>query len=206
MFKNNGKKYALLLGNTYDNTLKSCKSDIYILEKILKTENYIIKTVCDSYPEKEITDFIRDIKLNEEDLLYVHFSGHGKLYGKKLDGKVRLISSWVNPDGTLFYSCDLKRIFDSLHIKRIILTCDCCHGETFGEFNGKSEFIFLGTSNISGIARSYSHDNLGAIAYIFHYFFLNTIELNIENLKKYKIIPVSLIIKFNNLLFFHKTI
>lgn len=205
MFKNNGKKYALLIGNTYNNTLTSCKKDIYILEKILKSENYTTRIVCDCYPEKEITKFIQNIKLEKEDLLFIHFSGHGKLYGRKInelvrtkkDGKVRLYSSWVNPDNTLFCSCDMKKILSCINIKKIIIISDCCHSETFGDYDGTSEFLFIGTTNISGIARSYPQD-LGAIAYIFNHFFLNNIEINLHNIKNHKILPISFIIKSKN--------
>jgi len=118
MFKCEGEKFALLLGNTYKNTLKSCENDLYILEKSLKNMNFKIKIKIDSHLEKELEEFISETNFKENDLLFIHFSGHGKLYGKKINKKVHLISSWINEDGSLFYSDILDSILSKIKVKK----------------------------------------------------------------------------------------
>jgi hypothetical protein len=153
MFNSNifRKKIALVMGNS----LLSCKEDVTRIEYILHKYEFFVKKRVNCFPKKEI----ESLKTEENDLLYLHYSGHGIKRGKMINGKAELLSCWINPDNTVVNSYEIDKIISKFNCQ-IILTSDSCNSETFGKyFTGKNKFIFIGTSGLNRISSSYSINN-----------------------------------------------
>lgn len=185
MFKNIKNKYALLLGNHLD----SAKEDIDRMNKLLTRLNFNCVSFFNCFPKEEIIKFINNNKLNFDDLLYVHFSGHGNIKGIKVENKMIMISSWVNPDISECYSIDIDKILSKINCN-IILISDTCHSEKFGEFyTGNKPFLFIGSSSI--VMKSYEYNfvslkKTGALTLLFEHMFkiIFLDEITIDNFKK----------------------
>jgi len=161
-----------------------------------------------------LKDFISSIpNLCSDDLLYIHYSGHGILVGKKINGKIEMISTWENDNNDKSnnnhknynnyknyqkenkdeikkstYSYEVDFLLSGLKCQ-IMLVSDSCHSEAFGKFyNGKSPFLFIGSSSIVNLSREYSINgkpNAGALTNFFEYCFDHKkLNYNLDILKK----------------------
>ena len=182
MFSKKENKYALLMSND----LKGCQEDVIRLEKILLPFNFKITTKRICYPRIEIENFLKTV-INP-DLIYIHYSGHGIKRGKKINNEHKIVTSWLNPNKTVVNSDDIDRILSEIKCN-IILTTDCCHSETFGNYYvGKFPFIFIGTSALSMLSRTYALNGEplhGSLVYLFEYLIKNNHEISLENINKY---------------------
>lgn len=154
MFKNVENIYALLIGNS----LESCRNDVKRMKKLLNRYNYTVICSTDSYPEKELLKFLETYgdKLTANDLFYLHYSGHGKLTGQIINGKMEMVSGWVNPDQSLVYSWTINRILSDFPCQ-ILLVSDSCHSGGNGDFyTGDSPYVFIGSSSLIEISKEYS--------------------------------------------------
>jgi hypothetical protein len=180
MFPNFKNKYALIMSNE----LKGCQEDAHRLEKILINFNFKVvkKLIC--FPEIEIINFLD--KIDKADLIYIHYSGHGVKRGVNINNKPKILSSWLNPNKSVVCSYKIDQILSEIKCN-IILTTECCHSETFGDYyNGKYPFIFIGTSKLSMISKIYSlngDQSHGSLVYLFEYIIANNLEINLENIK-----------------------
>ena len=184
MFKDVKKIYSLLIGNH----LESCKKDVEIFEKILKKYNSFIKISFDCNPQNEIVDFLKNKKLEKDDLLIIHYSGHGERIGKRINNKMEMISTWLNSDETHTYSFNIDKILSNLNCK-IILSSDSCYSGNFGKFyNGNGPFIFIGSSNFFKESDEYKFEGKysGALVNLFKYILSkkSLYELDEQNLKE----------------------
>src|SRR5665647_2131001 len=95
MFSGNyNKKYALLMSNE----LLGCQEDVNRLEKILKNYDFQIFQEIICYPKIELLKFIETIQPKENDLIYIHYSGHGVKRGRFLNDNCEILSAWLNPN------------------------------------------------------------------------------------------------------------
>lgn len=184
MFQNIKNFHALLMGNS----LESCREDVRRMEKILKNMKIFPKICFDCYPQQEILNFLEKTKIEENDLLLIQFSGHGKIVGKSINGKVEILSSWVNPDNKNCLSINIDKILSKVKCK-IILISDSCHSGNFGNFyEGKYPFFFIGSSSIIRTSTEYnikSNKKSGVLVAFFEYIFskINSIE-ELKNFKE----------------------
>jgi len=207
MFSNVKNIYVLLIGNS----LKSCKNDIDIVEKLLKDDAIFIQKYKDVNILKTLSIFFKDLILNKDDLLIIHYSGHGEMLGKKINGKIDIISTWKNMDGTHVYSSNIDKILSKLDC-HIFLLSDSCHSGYFGKyFIGKSPFLFIGSSKGVFPSTQYrkKHTNVyfGALTYIMEYIINNNkfksinlnefINLSNKMFRKYKFKSLPVIKSFN---------
>jgi len=172
-------KYALIMANE----LKGCQEDIRILNEILPKFNFIVtkKIIC--FPEIEIDNFLKN--KNNGELIYIHYSGHGTKRGVKINNQYKILSSWINPDKSIVSSNKIDSILSKYNCK-IILTTDCCHSETFGDYySGKFPFIFIGTSKLGMISKTYSLNCPlhGSLIYLFEFLLNNNMEISVNNIK-----------------------
>ena len=177
-FNSYKKKYALLMCND----LKSCKKDVEKLEKMLTGFAITKKIHC--YPKEEIIKFLHSIKITKDDLIYIHYSGHGVKRGKNINGNIKIVSSWINPNRTVATSDQIDSLLSSVRCN-IILTTDCCHSESFGDlYSGTSPFIFIGTSLLGELSRSSITDG-GSLINTFEYLINNNIEITLNSVSTY---------------------
>ena len=171
--------YTLLMGNSLD----SCIEDIKLMEDILNklynsTPKYIIKPCFNCYPQRELIIFLNKYShlFKKEDTLYIHYSGHGEVVGKRINNKLEMISTWVNPDNTHTYSNIIDKIWSRVNCQ-IILVSDSCHSGEFGKFyTGDAPYLFIGSSSI--IDRSYEYiiyhsKKTGCLVGLFEYIIKN---------------------------------
>ena len=183
MFKGNyNKKYALLMCND----LKGCNEDVKRLEKILTEYDFNIHIKVFCYPKIEIKYFIKNINPLENDLVYIHYSGHGEKRGKMYKNKPELVSSWLNPNNTVVLSSEIDSLLSNIN-SSVILTTEACHSETFGKYyQGTYPFIFIGTSEINRISRTFSLNGEplhGALVHLFEYLLSNNLEITLKNIE-----------------------
>lgn len=190
--------YFLLMGNHLD----SCKEDITRLKNIFKKSYFFI----DCYPLKVLSLYLN--KINKDDVLFIYFSGHGKIIGKRIDYKMRLLSSWINPDYSYIDSYTIDKILSNINCKKIFLVSDTCHSGNFGDFyTGESPLIFIGSSDIIHKSYEYKSDNktpVGILVYLFEKYYKEILYLNIDILplvdkiyKEYKITKNPIVKTFN---------
>ena len=180
---NFNKIYALIMGNF----LKSCKEDVSRLKNFLDKYNSKVVTCTDCFPQKEILKFLHENKISEKDLFLIHFSGHGKNIGRKINGKMQMLSTWVNPDESLVSSFNIDKILSNLECK-ILLTSDSCHSGKFGDFfTGKYPFIFIGSSSIIEISKEYnigSKEKTGVLVCLLEFIFDKLQNITFDELLK----------------------
>ena len=188
--------YLLLMGNH----MKSCKEDVYRINDIFsKYDNTRVVVSIDCYPEKELITFLNDYEIKERDTFFIHYSGHGDVIGKRINEKMTLISTWINPDKTYVYSTTIDNILTSIKCNKIYLLSDSCHSGYFGNFyKGKTPLIFIGSSSIINVSNEYNNGNgkpVGILTHLlekYHKDILYSDPNNIINLikeiyRKYKI-------------------
>ena len=204
MFSSSGyrRKKALIMCNN----MKSCQEDVSRLGNILQNYNFEIDKRIACYPKREIEKFLKSDNLGQqlgkEDLLYIHYSGHGIKRGKRIDNEYRLISSWINPNGSVTCSTEIDSILSKLSCK-IVLTTDSCYSETFGDYFTGNSLIFVGTSKISVKSKTYilnGEEAHGSLVYLFEHLLKLGQDIDISNIKnssffKQNNIDTNLIIK-----------
>lgn len=148
-----GKRYALLIGNTYkgnkdfsDNKtgegLKRPPYDVECLQKILETPNpgYFDEVIpLKDGSHTEIRETIEEFfhKKDKDDVLLLYFSGHGvrgskkKLYLAAQDTQEGLLRS------TAINAQFLKEQVDDSYSKKKIIILDCCYSGTFHDIGKK---------------------------------------------------------------------
>jgi len=181
---------ALLMGNH----MESCKEDVLRMTNLLNKFNVNIEKKFDCYPKKEILKFIKNKKFQKTDLLYIQYSGHGEIVGRKINGKIEMVSCWVNPDGSKCSGDEIDFILSTLNCK-IILVSDSCHSGNFGNFyKGNNPYLFIGSSSIINKSGEYliGPSKVGILVSFFEYIFsqIQTInDINFvfieENIKKF---------------------
>jgi len=168
--------HSLLIANT----IESCKEDVKIMKSL-----FLNSKVCiDCNTEKEVYNFCNNKKFNKNDLLIIHYSGHGEKIGKKINGKMSIISTWINNDiinndVTQTHSDTIDSILSKLNCQ-ILLISDSCYSGNFGNFyKGNSRLVYIGSSSINHISKEYIINfdkKTGVLACLFE-----------EILKKYKL-------------------
>lgn len=175
-------KNALLICND----MKSCQEDIFRLEKILKKYDFNISKSFASYPKREIQKFLKKENFTKDDLLYIHYSGHGVKRGKKINNEYKLISSWVNPNGSVICSDEIDTILSAV-VCKVVLTTDSCHSATFGDYFTGDSLIFIGTSKVNDKSKTYIIDGEpahGSLVYLFENLIKSNLDIDISNIKK----------------------
>lgn len=183
------------------NSIPSCKEDVNRLSNIFQSK--IIWKKFDIYPKEEIIKFIHSNNIKKDDLLIIHFSGHGEYVGRKINNKIELISTWVNSDKTYTYSDEICQILSQL-VCKIFLISDACHSGDFAKFyNGNSHFLFISSSGILNESLEYGINNKsksGLLINLLEHIIslgLNFFELD-ENMLKGLIINFCKIYRINN--------
>lgn len=159
------KRRALLIGaNRYlDLTigdLNYCIKDVEALQMLLQAHGYEVLVLSDERP-----DTLRPLRANirsalrglvqdaeEDDLLFVHFSGHGALW----QGKPFLLphdARRADLDETALPLTEVEQILRSGKAQRIVMTLDACHvGASFTrEVKDYEEFV----RQVYDLARGY---------------------------------------------------
>ncbi len=150
MFKSS-RLFVLSIGNHLD----SCKNDVHLLHSLLRPYTNYFYSYFNVDPYIVLTDFLQKNNLQTTDLLIIHFSGHGKNIGIKLD-KMYMMSTWLTHDYKHVISYNIDKLLSTLSC-RIFLLSDSCHSGTFGDwFTGNCPFIFLGSSSIIGLSSEYN--------------------------------------------------
>ena len=129
--------------------------DVNRLEKIIKTlqnnnVEYEIYTNCNYYTV--LLNFIDKHEISSDDILWIYFTGHGKILGKRINGNVKMISTWIynnsNNDECYVYSYKIDSLLTGVDAN-IVLMSDSCHSGGFTNFyTGSSPLIFVGSSSI----------------------------------------------------------
>lgn len=200
MFKHDGVKKALLIGNTYRNNpkiyLKYVREDIRrmnILLKILGFKENNIEKHIDVNAKNVLEKFISKIQNN--DLICIFYSGHGGRFVKStnLPREIGLLSSWINNDSNLTLSYEVDKILSDIQKKcKIILICDSCYSGYFTDYyNGKNPIYFLGASKNYKTSNYKCGDNKsGGLIILLEYLVNNSgnIEFNniLENTYEYR--------------------
>lgn len=152
MFGQVENRYLLTMGNSLD----SCKEDVKRIISLYATQCKKVAEKYECFPKYELLEFIKDIIFESNDLLIIHFSGHGEYLGKRINGKMEMVSTWINPDGTHLCCDEVTDILSKLNCK-ILLISDSCHSGNFGKFyDGNNIFIFMGSSSILKITKDYT--------------------------------------------------
>lgn len=171
MFSDIDKIFAISMGNH----LESCKEDVIRLEILCRKLNANYEGVFNCNPQKDILNFIVNKNFSNKDLLIIHYSGHGKLVGKNINGKMEMISTWISNDmKTLNYSNDIDNILSNIKCK-ILLISDSCHSGRFADFYTGENLIFMGSSTVTNQSKEYSIDNkkkCGILINILEYIFV----------------------------------
>lgn len=181
--------HALLMGNELD----SAKEDVYRMGKLLGSYTKNIKVCIDCYPLKELQSFCKQ-EIKEKDLLIIYYSGHGQRLGKKIKGKMELISTWINPDGSYCYSDTIDKILSKINCQIILLSDSCYSGNFTNHYIGSFPLLFIGSSSVISISKEYNFKNKktsGTLICLFEEFSLTDIclfeEVPIKFLKRNKI-------------------
>ena len=182
MFTNINKIFVLSMGNHLD----SCREDVKKLKVLLKNKGDFVE-IYDCNPQEEILRFIKNKKFEYNDLVIIHYSGHGRFVGRQINGKMEMISTWLHAnEKTHSYSNDIDFILSSLNC-RILLISDSCHSGKFGDFfTGKNPYIFIGSSSITNQSTEYLFKNnekkTGALVNLFEYILIKIPRIDKLNL------------------------
>lgn len=154
MFNNFDKIYALLIGNDLALNkslgLDTCDEDIKRITNLLPKNKTYLQIYRNCNPKDALNKFLESVgkaNLISTDVLYIYYSGHGDVVGKKINGKIVLLSSWIY-EKIHIYSDEIDAILSTVPCK-ILLASDSCHSGEFGKFyTGKSSYLFIGSSSI----------------------------------------------------------
>lgn len=153
--KSSCHRWALLIGvNTYIepnfSPLRFCVNDVRALEQVFKELNYTVVCLHDEQKDlaKQPTRHNIEEELNrlcktvqEDDLLFVHFACHGKLWEKQAvliahDTRYSLIAKQA-----LFIS-EIEKYMRTSKAKQLVLSLDACHvGVDVGRDFSDPEFL-----------------------------------------------------------------
>lgn len=153
LFADVGRIFVLSMGNH----LESCREDVRKLYNIfnkLKITSYLF--IFDCNPKEQLMKYVQDKTFTEKDLLIVHYSGHGKLVGKQINGKMEMLSTWLSYDmKTNICSNDIDIILSYLRCK-IFLLSDSCHSGRFGDFYTAFHMLFIGSSSLTDQSKDFN--------------------------------------------------
>ncbi|MEM7130403.1 MAG: caspase family protein [Chloroflexota bacterium] len=133
-------RWALLIGiNDYDEpafaSLNYCINDVVALEKLLENLGYTVIILHDDMAQKHLKPTRNNILAaltricqiaEENDLIFVHFAGHGT----QVNGEpVLVVSDAREPvlESTGILITELEEQMRSAIVRRLILTLDACH-------------------------------------------------------------------------------
>src|SRR5690349_18914020 len=136
------QKYALIIGNdTYDDPrfkpLCAPIADVKHLTEVLadpQIGGFDVQSLINEHENKisrTLERFFRDRK--RDDLLLVHFSGHGI---KDINGKLFLAVKDTDPDAPSSSSISARFVteqIDQCRSQRIFVMLDCCYAGAFAE-------------------------------------------------------------------------
>jgi hypothetical protein len=172
MLGNYEKIFVISMGNH----LQSCMEDVDRLRNLLNGDKVIFVSKFNCNPQEEILNFLKNNIISSKDLLIVHYSGHGRLLGKIINGKMEMISTWLCGNMKSYnYSYDIDLILSNLTCK-ILLISDSCHSGRFGDFYTGNNLIFIGASSITNQSKEYSFNNKNKSGIIIN--ILETINLD----------------------------
>jgi hypothetical protein len=178
-----GKQRALIIANSYQDSisvknkirqLPSCLEDASILNKIFKELTFHRITVKNDVSSKKYLEKLFK-NSQKDDLLFIHFSGHGETGGIVKKGQLRMISSWLNPDLSLFTGLELQDMIEKTQCQNIIISSDCCYaGRMFKDYTTDKNLIYICSS--SGITRATSWNidggkRSGSLSLVYDYIF-----------------------------------
>jgi len=192
--------YILLMGNHLD----SSKEDLIRMKKVFA--GYKVFSFENCFPAEKIKWICK--KINENDSLFIYFSGHGKIIGKRIHGKMHMLSSWVNPDNSCVDSYTIDTILSNINCEKMFLISDTCHGGNFGNFyTGKTKLTFISSSDIIHQSNEYKSADkkpAGILTYLFEeysqeilYSEKNILYLAKDIYKKYNLKKNPILKKFN---------
>lgn len=180
--------------------MKDCYEDISRIEKILEKEKEkeIYKYINISPKDAIIKTFEKieeEKKLKDGDLLYIHYSGHGVKRGMKVNGKVEILSCWMDDKYKVFSSYDLFLLLnDILEIRKkfinLIISSDSCHSGEIDKYLENCKYLrytFIGTSSLSLITlpnKDIQGNVKGVIVSIFEKLREENKEINTLNLSE----------------------
>jgi hypothetical protein len=206
MFQKLGKIFAISMGNH----MNSCREDVKKMQSILAKLKINCIGIYDCNPQEEILKFTRNIVFHTNDLLIVHYSGHGDVVGKKIKNKIELISTWKTAEMKNNYSVDIDNILSNLNC-RVLLISDSCYSGRFGDFyTGKQRFLFIGSSTIANRSSEYlfkGEEKTGVLVNFFEYILskekpkslsIKIIKNHVEQFFKEKKIQISPTVKYLN--------
>jgi hypothetical protein len=148
-------RWALLVGiNRYVDpaipALKFCVNDVLALERSLQGLGYTVVTLHDEAQEERLRPTRDNVEaelarmcrsVGPDDLLWVHFAGHGKL----LDGRALLLTRETRlptMERRALPLTEVEREMRDSPARRLILTLDACHsGVEIGRDLADPEFI-----------------------------------------------------------------
>lgn len=189
MFLGIKRVFALLIANH----IESCKEDVKNMANLLKNINIKTKEEYDCNPQTVLLNFIKGKDFCSDDLLIIHYSGHGRIVGRQINDKMEMISTWLSGDGkSNIFSNDIDFILSNVNC-RILLISDSCHSGRFGDFyTGKFPYIFIGSSSITNLSKDYSFNKekkTGILINLFEYILekQDITELTFPLLQKYAI-------------------
>lgn len=149
------QRWALLVGiNRYVDSsfapLKFCVNDVVVLAETLKKVGYTVVTLHDEAPEARLQPDNENIEAElvklcqvaqAEDLLWVHFAGHGQVH----QGRPLLITKRTRRTTLAKTGLPLAEVEKQMRAsaaRRLVLTLDACHvGVEIGRRGSDPEFI-----------------------------------------------------------------
>ncbi len=186
MFTGLRRIFALSMGNH----MESCREDVKKIQNILMKLKINCTGVYDCNPQEEILKFVENKNFQLNDLLIIHYSGHGEMVGRKIKDKIELISTWLTADMKYNYSMEIDAILSNLKC-RILLISDSCYSGRFGDFYiGKQKFLYIGSSTIANRSTEYlfhGEKKTGVLVNLFEYILLKEKiqNLSFDSLKEY---------------------
>lgn len=191
MFPKIGKIYGLLMGNSLD----SCKRDVTKLRSLIKFDH--VKECFDCDTKIELDNLLK-YPYNQNDLVIIQYSGHGRIVGKRINGKIEMLSSWVNShnkkererDLSITTSDYVDNILNKISCSKILIS-DSCHSGNFTNFyKSKFPLFFIGSSSIINVSTEYifaSKEKIGVLVALFDDIFsIKEIhDLSLSYLEKY---------------------
>lgn len=185
MLKHVDKIYVLLISNS----VESCKEDVRRMKILLSKYTNKIKTYIDCDIEEKISNFCKSIRFTKNNLLLIHYSGHGKMVGKKINNKMEMISTWINSDGSLTHSDNIINILTKVDCFKILISDSCHSGNFTNSYTAESPLLFIGSSSLINLTNEYNifhNKKSGILVCLFEYFFnqISLKQLTLSNLNE----------------------